>query len=317
MDIADTAADELVSVALMAARAAGQLLVNRQNGARAVAAKSSPTDPVTEADRAAERLLVDLVRTRRPHDGVLAEEGTELPGTTGLRWVIDPLDGTVNYLYGRPSWTVSLAVEDAAGELVGVVLDPVHREAFHAVRGRGAYLGAERLRVRDPVPAAMALLAIGFSYDPQVRRRQAGRLVELLPAVRDIRRLGTCAGDLCGLAAGRVDGFLEDDLAPWDWAAGALIAREAGATVTPLHGGTATGPTGPGGPARSRTVGLLAAGPSLHSELSRLLTSLMESQHSPSIAGHTTAPGTPATTRAGSGYPPVTQSGSELLGDGD
>ena len=253
-----TEPDDLVRLALEAAAAAGQLLLDRQAGIRQAATKSSLTDPVTEADRAAERLVVGTIRTARPADAVFAEEGTRLAGTSGLRWVIDPLDGTVNYLYRRPGWAVSIAVEDAAGALAGAVVDPLHEEAFHAVRGHGAYLNGQRLRVTDPVPSGTALLGTGFSYTPDARRRQARLMAGLLPLVRDIRRTGTCAGDLCALAAGRMDAFLEDELSPWDWAAGALIAREAGAVVTPLRPDT----TNPG---------LLAAGPALHAELSGLV----------------------------------------------
>jgi len=253
---ADT--DELVRIAVDAAEAAGRLLLARQSEVREAATKSSPTDPVTEADRAAERLVVAAIHANRPDDAVFGEEGTRLSGTSGLRWVIDPLDGTVNYLYRRPGWAVSLAVEDSVGALVGVVVDPVHAETFHAVRGGGACVGGQRLRVSDPVPAAMALVGTGFSYRREARRRQASLLAELLPAVRDIRRTGTCAGDLCAVGAGRLDAFLEDELSPWDWAAGALIASEAGAVVTPLRAGSANS-------------GLLVAGPALHADLSRLI----------------------------------------------
>lgn len=240
---------ELVALAVDAAEAAGRLLLARQQGIRQAATKSSPTDPVTEADRAAERLVVEFLRGSRPGDAVLAEEGTELPGATGLRWVIDPLDGTVNYLYQRAGWVVSIAVEDGAGALVGVVVDPRLGEVFHAVRGGGAFLNGERLWVNDPVPLHLALVGTGFSYRPDSRRRQGEFVAGLLPFVRDIRRSGTCAGDLCALAAGRLDAFAEDELSPWDWAAGALIAREAGAVVTPVR------------------TGLLAAGPAAHAEL--------------------------------------------------
>lgn len=253
--------DHLIRIAVEAAQAAGELLLSRQSGIRQAATKSSPTDPVTDADRAAEHLIVAAIRTTRPDDAVRAEEGTELPGTSPLRWLIDPLDGTVNYLYQRRGWAVSVAVEDSAGTLVGVVADPIHGEVFHAARGRGAYLSGQRLRVNDRVPRGLALVGTGFSYTPDARRRQAQLMTTLLPAVRDIRRTGTCAGDLCALAAGRLDAFLEDELSPWDWAAGALIAREAGATVTPLR-------------ADSASPGLLAAGPVLHAELSHLINPL-------------------------------------------
>jgi myo-inositol-1(or 4)-monophosphatase len=250
--------DELVQIALTAGHSAADLLLRSQPRIRRSKAKSSPTDPVTEADRAAERILVDAIQASRPEDGVIAEEGTRLSGTSGLRWVIDPLDGTVNYLYQRADWAVSLAVEDDAGALVGVVVDPVRHETFHATRGGGAYLNARPLRVNDPVSAGMALVATGFSYRAEARRRQSGLFGRLIPYVRDIRRTGACSTDLCALAAGRADAFLEDELAPWDWAAGALIAREAGATVTPLRAG-------------SDNPGLLAAGSALHGELAPLI----------------------------------------------
>jgi myo-inositol-1(or 4)-monophosphatase len=251
-------ADELVQIALTAAHSASELLLRSQPRTRQSRSKSSPTDPVTEADRAAERIVVDAIRASRPDDGVLGEEGARIEGTSGLRWVIDPLDGTVNYLYQRADWGVSLAVEDDAGALAGVVLDPVRRETFHATRGGGAYLNARPLRVNDPVPVGMALVATGFSYRAEARRRQSDLLGRVLPLVRDIRRMGACSTDLCALALGRTDAFLEDELAPWDWAAGALIAGEAGATITPLRAG-------------SDNPGLLAAGPALHGELAALL----------------------------------------------
>ncbi|WP_232376767.1 inositol monophosphatase family protein [Amycolatopsis aidingensis] len=250
-------AAELLRTALLAGEAAGRQLRARQAGVRQAATKSSPTDPVTEADHAAERTVVNLLRRWRPEDAVLAEEGTLLAGTSGYRWVIDPLDGTVNYLYQRAGWAVSVAVEDADGAVAGVVVDPVLGETFHAVRGGGAFLGERRLRVNDPVPLERALVGTGFSYHPRSRERQARLVTGLLPAVRDIRRTGTCAGDLCALAAGRVDAFLEDELSHWDWAAGALIAAEAGAVVSTLR------------PAEERH-GLLAAGPALHTGLREL-----------------------------------------------
>lgn len=250
---------ELLALATDAAEAAGRLLRDRQPGIRQAATKSSSTDPVTEADRAAEHLIVDMLRGTRPHDAILAEEGTTLPGTSGLRWVIDPLDGTVNYLYQRTGWAVSIAVEDHAGALVGVVVDPILGETFHATRGHGAHRNHERLRVNEPVPAHHALVGTGFSYQAESRRRQGKLIAGLLPTVRDIRRSGTCAGDLCALAAGQLDAFLEDELSHWDWAAGALIAQEAGAITTPIRNG------------------LLAAGPSAHAELLGLIAPLPDS----------------------------------------
>ncbi|GAA5119466.1 inositol monophosphatase family protein [Haloechinothrix salitolerans] len=248
----------LADIAITTAKAAGRLLLERQPGIRQAATKSSPTDPVTDADRAAERLVVGAISAIRPEDEIFAEEGTRVAGTSGLRWVIDPLDGTVNYLYQRVGWVVSIAIEDSDGALVGVVVNPLHDETFSAVRGGGAYRDGEPLRVNDDVSAAMALVGTGFSYQRESRHRQGDLLARLLPSVRDVRRTGTCAGDLCDVAAGRLDAFLEDELSPWDWAAGALIAREAGATITRLRDGT-------------DNHGLLVAPPALHGELAHLV----------------------------------------------
>ncbi len=241
--------DELLDVATRAAVAAGAELLRRAGNIRDVRSKSSATDPVSEADHASERLLTELLTSARPDDGLLGEEGARRTGSTGLRWVVDPLDGTVNYLYGLPAWSVSVACEDDTGAVVGVVHDPLAGETFRAARGRGAWLGEQRLEVRDPVPLERALIATGFAYLVESRARQAAVVAKLLPRVRDIRRAGSAALDLCSVAAGRVDGYYEDNTSRWDWAAGALIAAEAGALVSPYG------------------VGVIAAGPALHSEL--------------------------------------------------
>lgn len=241
--------DELLDVATRAAVAAGAELLRRAGNIRDVRSKSSATDPVSEADHASERLLTELLTSARPDDGLLGEEGARRTGSTGLRWVVDPLDGTVNYLYGLPAWSVSVACEDDTGAVVGVVHDPLAGETFRAARGRGAWLGEQRLEVRDPVPLERALIATGFAYLVESRARQAAVVAKLLPRVRDIRRAGSAALDLCSVAAGRVDGYYEDNTSRWDWAAGALIAAEAGALVSPYG------------------VGVIAAGPALHPEL--------------------------------------------------
>lgn len=222
---------------MSAAVAAGDELLRRRDGDNPVEAKTSATDPVSVADRASEALLVDRLRRARPDDGILGEEGAQRRGSTGLRWVLDPLDGTVNYLYGVPAWCVSVACEDDAGGVVGVVHDPVHGETFTAARGGGAWLGDRRLVVNDPVPLARALVATGFGYDADQRRAQAEVVVRVLAAARDIRRAGSAALDLCALAAGRVDGYYEDGIAHWDWAAGGFIAAEAGAVIRPYGSG--------------------------------------------------------------------------------
>jgi myo-inositol-1(or 4)-monophosphatase len=192
---------------------------------------------------------------------VLGEEEGGQPGRSGVRWLVDPIDGTVNYLYGHPGFAVSIAAEVAGEVVAGVVLDPWRDEAFVAVAGRGSTRNGEPVRMRQAEAAAGALVATGFSYRPDQRAHQARMLAHVLPRVRDIRRVGSAALDLCAVGCGRVDAYYEVGLQPWDRAAGVLVATEAGAVVTDLAG---TGPAG--GPA-----GLLAAGPALHRQLVVLL----------------------------------------------
>lgn len=269
---ADVAA--LLALACSAADAAGTVVSFHQHhrgnaGRLTVATKTSDTDPVSEADRASERALVAAITDVRPEDGILGEEGAERASATGLRWVVDPLDGTVNYLYGHVGWSVSVAVEELqpSGEwraLVGVVLEPSTGVRFQAVRDQGAHMhvpgeGPCPLQVNDPVEPAMALVATGFSYDRAHRRRQARLAAKVLGEVRDLRRVGSAALDLCRVAAGQVDAYYEDSTRRWDWAAGRLIAEEAGAVVTALD-------TMPG------HSGVVAAGPHLHAGLVALVT---------------------------------------------
>jgi len=204
--------------------------------AQGVGSKSSATDLVSDADRDAEALIRDVLARERPDDGLLAEEGTSEVGESGRRWVFDPLDGTVSYLYGYPHWSVSVALEDTQGAAVGVVYDPNRDELFAAERGGGATLGGETISVRDTPPLAEALVATGFGYDPAWRAEQAEVARRVLPAVRDIRRAGSAALDLAWLAAGRLDGYYERGLNPWDWAAGTLLVREAGGAIEELAG---------------------------------------------------------------------------------
>ncbi|MGV9251093.1 inositol monophosphatase family protein [Streptomyces sp. NPDC003697] len=231
----DALTAELLELAREAARRAGELLRTGRPADLAVAAtKSSPIDVVTEMDIAAEKLITDLIRGRRPDDGLLGEEGAATEGTSGIRWVIDPLDGTVNYLYGLPTWAVSVAAEQDGETVVGVVAVPMRSETFHAVRGRGAWAtgawaGERKLACRPAPPLDQALVSTGFNYVAEVRAHQAEVARHLIPRVRDIRRSGSAAADLCDVAAGRLDGFYERGLHPWDYAAGDLIAREAGA----------------------------------------------------------------------------------------
>ncbi|MFF0297389.1 inositol monophosphatase family protein [Kitasatospora sp. NPDC004615] len=222
--------DDLLATAIDAATRAGELLRDgRPEDLGVAATKSSPVDVVTEMDLASEKLVLELISARRPDDGYLGEEGADRPGTSGVRWVVDPLDGTVNYLYGLPSWAVSVAAELDGEAVVGVVYVPARGELFQAVRGRGAELNGRRLTVR-PAPAwGQALVATGFGYLRERRVHQAEVLHALMGEVRDIRRAGAAAVDLCDVAAGRFDGYFERGLAPWDRAAGVLIAQEAGA----------------------------------------------------------------------------------------
>lgn len=226
-----------LELAERAARQAGDVLLSYYGRPpEGLGSKSSATDLVSDADREAERVVRELLEAERPDDGLLAEEGSRVVTESGRRWFVDPLDGTVNFLYGFHSWAVSVAVEDHEGLLAGVVLDPVRDECFSAVRGGGAWLGDERLRASgcDELPRAM--VATGFSYDALRRAAQAQELVRVLPRVRDIRRAGAAALDLCFLAAGRVDAFYERGLNQWDWAGGRLIVEEAGGTVLDMKG---------------------------------------------------------------------------------
>ncbi|MEV5340556.1 inositol monophosphatase family protein [Streptomyces sp. NPDC052676] len=256
---------ELLALAREAARRAGELLRDGRPADLGVAAtKSSPIDVVTEMDIAAEKLITGFLAEHRPDDGFLGEEGASTDGTSGIRWVIDPLDGTVNYLYGLPTWAVSIAAEQDGETVVGVVAAPMRGETYSAVRGRGAHAtgawdGERELRCRPAPPLDQALVSTGFNYVADVRAHQADIARRLIPRLRDIRRSGSAAVDLCDVAAGRLDGYYERGLHPWDLAAGDLIAREAGA----LTGGR------PGErPSRELTV---AATPGVFEPLQRLL----------------------------------------------
>lgn len=227
---------DLRALAERLAREAGALLLARLPEVRTLTSKSTPTDVVSEVDHAAEELIVTALRRERPDDAILGEEGTYDTGTTGLRWLVDPLDGTVNYVYRGAAFTVSIAVEDAEGGLAGAVYDPQRDELFGAARGLGATRNEEPLRATEVTDLAHALVATGFSYASADRAWQAGVLARVLPVVRDIRRSGSAALDACSVAAGRVDAYYELGPAPWDRAAGAVVATEAGAVV---HVGTA------------------------------------------------------------------------------
>jgi myo-inositol-1(or 4)-monophosphatase len=274
----------LLALACEAAVAAGQLLIGRGGHPVVVATKSSPTDVVTEADRDAETLIRELIGARRPDDRILGEEGGETgagprpsgyTGYTGVRWIVDPLDGTVNYLYGLPDWAVSVAAEADGTVVAGAVLVPRRDELFSAALGAGAWLTsgaldapgegaapAARLACNRDVSLHRALVATGFGYEAERRRVQGEVLGAVLPLVRDIRRGGSAAVDLCSVASGAVDAYYERGVNLWDIAAGSLIAAEAGASVTGLRGR-------PAGPSMT-----LAAAPPLLGDLHDLLVSL-------------------------------------------
>ena len=198
--------DALLALATdVAQRAVAVLREGRERARSTVETKSTATDMVSEMDRASERLIVSTLLAARPDDGLVGEEGSASPGTSGLRWVIDPLDGTTNYLYGHPGWAVSIAAEDDAGVVAGVVIDPMHDDVFSATRGGGARRNGEPIACSPLDDVSTALLATGFGYAAERRRAQAQVLVELLPRIRDIRRMGAAAVDLCSVACGRVD----------------------------------------------------------------------------------------------------------------
>jgi myo-inositol-1(or 4)-monophosphatase len=236
-----TAAD-LLDLAVATAREAGALVARgRGTAGEHVDVKSSSVDLVTAVDRASEELVVGRLLGARPDDGLLGEEGGERPGTTGVRWIVDPIDGTTNFVYGLPAYAVSIAAEVDGRVQAGVVLNAATGELFTATLGGGAHGSAPgrepvRLRCGSPASLGQALVATGFGYRAEQRRAQGAVVARLLPEVRDIRRYGSSALDLCSAAAGRVDAYYEMHLNPWDHAAGALVAAEAGLAITGLAG---------------------------------------------------------------------------------
>jgi myo-inositol-1(or 4)-monophosphatase len=235
---AGVGAATLLDLAERVARRAGDLLLAGAGEVRVdVSTKSSGTDMVSEMDRASEALVVEGILAERPDDGILGEEGASRPGTSGVRWVVDPLDGTTNYLYGHPTWAVSVAAEVDGRVVAGVVAAPGLRETFTAALGGGAWLNGAPIAVSGGADLATALVGTGFGYLAERRARQAAVLPELLPLVRDIRRNGVASLDLCWVACGRLDAYFEYGGQPWDVAAGLLIATEAGAAAFGLDGG--------------------------------------------------------------------------------
>ena len=254
-------ATELLALADDVAREAGALLRRRPEHLR-FTSKSTPTDAVTEMDAASERLIVGRLLGARPDDRVVGEEGARHDSTGSddvVTWLVDPIDGTVNYLYNLPQFSVSIAAQVGGESVAGVVYDVTRDEMYAASRGGGATRNGEALRCTQQTDLGLSLIATGFAYAAETRRAQAAILTTVLPAVRDIRRLGSAALDICAVAAGTVDGYYEAGMHPWDWAAAALIATEAGARVGGLNGR----------PPGAWTT--LAANPALFVELERLL----------------------------------------------
>jgi len=230
---------DLLPAAWHAALRAGAFLRDERPADLVIDTKSTPSDVVSAMDRDAEAMIIEDLLGARPDDGLLGEEGGERPGTSGVRWVVDPLDGTVNYLHRLPMWGVSIAAEvDGRGE-IGVVHVPEFAESYVAARGRGAWLVregvGERLTGSDCPSLSAAIVATGFGYAAQRRRRQAEVVTGLITQVADVRRMGAAVVDFCWLARGRVDAYYEAGLNPWDMAAGGLIAAEAGVVVSGLH----------------------------------------------------------------------------------
>jgi myo-inositol-1(or 4)-monophosphatase len=253
---------ELLELACEAAETAAGLLLERYDtgSEAALATKTTPTDLVSEADLASERTIRTMLAARRPDDGFLGEEGTEVTGSTGLRWIVDPLDGTVNFLFGIPQWCVSVAVADEDGALAGAICDPIRRELFAAVRGQAPTLNGEATHASRCEDLATAMVATGFAYDAAVRTEQGQVFAGLIDRVRDIRRFGSAALDLAWTAVGRFDAYFERAVNPWDVAAGELACRCAGLKVLDMPA-TATLP-----------YGVLAGAPAIAGRLHALVT---------------------------------------------
>jgi len=251
---------DLLAVAGRLAVAAGDAaLAGRRDAVLEPGTKSTATDLVTSFDKAAEATIVEGLAAARPADAIVGEEGTDRPGTSGIEWYVDPIDGTTNFVYDVPAWTTSIAAADAAGMLVGVVYAPAFGELFTATRDGGAALNGRPIAASDRRDLALALVATGFAYAADRRRAQARIVADVIGEVRDIRRLGSAALDLCFVAAGRFDAYFETGLNAWDSAAGELIAVEAGC----LAGDHRGGPPRPGE--------LLVAAPGIFADLQRLL----------------------------------------------
>jgi len=247
---------ELLELARKVGHDAGALLMERPP-AFEIESKSTAIDIATQMDKKAEKFIMESLLAARPDDGIIGEEGSSVASKSGITWVIDPLDGTVNYFYGLPGWNVSIAAKDKDGSVVGVVTAPTINSTWWATRGGGAFYNGHPIHCNDPIALDRALIATGFQYDVAHRTTQMTDLAKLVPLVRDLRRNGAAAVDLCHVAMGALDGYYEAGLKEWDWAAGGLVATEAGARFVQY------------GQEPLRTT--LAAGPTLHGQLASLL----------------------------------------------
>jgi myo-inositol-1(or 4)-monophosphatase len=251
-----TLANELLLLAESIARKAGTLLTNRPSKFE-LDQKSGVFDFATQMDHESEKLIVAEILAARPEDGLIGEEGANQDSRSGITWVIDPIDGTVNYLYDIPGWCISIAAKDNDGGLVGVVYSPATQSLWKASRGGGAQLNGNPIKCNDPVPLDRALIGSGFAYDIEKRKIQAELIARLLPQIRDLRRLGACAVDICHVASGSLDAYFEAGVNEWDYAAAGLIATEAGAKIS-IDKGIWNG---------EKNM-VIVAGPTLHAPLS-------------------------------------------------
>ena len=255
-----TLANELLVVASELARAAGDMaLAGRKAGLQNVQTKSTASDMVTEFDRASEKLIVEGMRERRPLDAIVGEEGASIAGTSGITWYIDPIDGTTNFLYDLPAWAVSIGAQDSDGPLAGVVYIPALGEMFSATRGGGAFLNGLPIQCNSISEVSQALVCTGFSYSADQRTIQAKRVAQFIHKIRDIRRAGAAAIDLCFVACGRIDAYFEENLHQWDISAGILIAHEAGCRSGDFSGKPA------------RPAEILTSAPAIFDQLSQLI----------------------------------------------
>lgn len=256
----------LLELANRVALAAGALLIDRP-ATFEISAKSTALDIATQMDRDSERFIVDSILAARPDDGIIGEEGASRASNSGVTWVIDPLDGTVNYLYGLPGWNVSIGARDELGAAAGVVHAPTINSTWTAARGQGAFFNGSQIHCNDPITLDKALIGTGFAYDVGKRVEQGRVAAELLPQIRDLRRMGSSAVDVCYVAMGAFDGYFESGLFEWDYAASSLVAMEAGAKFTI-------------NPANDLTV---CAGPRLYPSLARAVNGAVNG----AINGHT------------------------------